>query len=335
VARLRVGIAGFGNMGQQFAQYLRACRADDVEIVGVSNRGPANRAVAERSFGLRATADIEELLAWGPDALLVASTTVAHAEQTVAAARRGVHVFCEKPIALTIEDADRMIRAATAGGIITGVNYSMRFIDAYLKIREMVRSGQLGTILSVTHIMTRDFGLYSAGARHRAVTEPEESGGWTVHHACHDLDFLYWINGEMTTACGVTATTVPGPGSEEVVHGLLTFAGGGVGTIGDSVCGIREHFTLVIGSAASVVLTGEKEQTLLRLKREGADRETLIPATDAKRKGGGLDDFVDCVRAGRRSLNDLRSARHSLAAALALRASAGSGRPEPIDRRQV
>ncbi len=332
MARLRFAIAGFGNMGQQFAEYLRTCRADDVELVGASNRGPANREVAERKFGLRATPDIEELISWKPDALLVASTSAAHADQTVAAARRGVHVFCEKPIALTLGEADRMIAAAEGAGIVTAVNYSMRFIDAYLKIRQIVRAGRLGAVLSITHVKTRDFGLYAAGARHRAVMEPEESGGWTVHHACHDLDFLYWLGGEMTTAYGATATTMTEKPSEEVVHGVLRFANGAVGTIGDSVCGIREHFTLIIGSAASIVLTGENERTALRLKEERTGREEIVPATDAKRKGGGLDDFVECVRAGRPSENDLRSARHSLAAALALRESASAGIPVAIDR---
>ncbi len=92
-----------------------------------------------------------------------------------------------------------MIAAVESAGVINVVNYSMRYIDAYLKIKGLVDSGQTGRILSICHFKTRAFGLYAAGARHRAVVEPEESGGWTVHHACHDIDFLYWINGPITS----------------------------------------------------------------------------------------------------------------------------------------
>ncbi|NJL72933.1 MAG: Gfo/Idh/MocA family oxidoreductase [Candidatus Competibacteraceae bacterium] len=259
--------------------------------------GSPEREIAERDYGLRATGDIEELLAWKPDCLLVASTSVAHAEQVLAASAKKVHIFCEKPIALNLADADRMIAAAT--GIITVVNYSMRFIDAYIKLRDMAAAGDFGTILSVTHMKTRGFGLYAGGARHRAVLEPQESGGWTVHHACHDVDFLYWLNGPMTSAYGLAASTFAG--SEEVVHGVLSFASGGVGTVGDSVCGIRDHYTLVIGSKAQAVLRSEHGSTELRFRREGETEDRLIPATDTKRKGGGIDHFLDCVRAGRPS----------------------------------
>jgi predicted dehydrogenase len=324
------GVIGFGNVGQHLTRHINGRLADRARIVAACNRGAAGCATAREAFGLAATQDVDEFFSKDLQFVVIASTSIGHAEQVVNAAGRGLAVFCEKPIALSLSDADRMIDAVERAGVVNAVNYSMRYIDAYQKIREMVRAGTMGEILAIRHSKTRAFGLYGAGARHRAVMEPQESGGWIVHHACHDLDFLSWINGAMTRVYARTATTVPGGRSEEVVLGLVDFANGAVGAIGDSVCCIRDHYTQIIGSRASLVLTGEKDQTVLRLHREGAAEAECIPARDEKEPGGGIDHFIECLAAGRQSANSLRSARHSLAAALAMRESALRGVPVEV-----
>jgi predicted dehydrogenase len=324
---LKGGVIGFGNVGQSLTRYINADPAGRARIVAACNRGPANLAVARDQFGLEATSHLDEMLDRTPDFVLVASTSASHADQVAAAAARGIHVFCEKPIALTLEDADRMISVARRAGVVTVVNYSMRFIDAYLRIRELALGGELGDVLVVRHSKTRGYGLHAAGARHRAVEEPEESGGWTVHHACHDIDFLYWVHGPIRRVYARTATTVPGGASEEAVLGIVDFADGAIGEISDSVCAVRDHYTQLIGKRASLVMSGEAGATVLRLRREGAGTDEIIRARDEKRPGGGIDHFLDCVIAGRPSPNDLGSARHSLAVALAMRESARTGLP--------
>jgi predicted dehydrogenase len=329
---LKGGVLGFGNIGQQMTRHIGEAWQGRARIVAACNRGPENLAVARDRFALAVTHDPAELLAMDLDFVLVTSTSAAHATQVVAAAARGLAVFCEKPIALTLADADRAIAAVERAGVVNVVNYSLRFIDAYRTIRELARSGELGRILAVHQLRTRGYGLHEAGARHRAVTEPRESGGWIVHHACHDIDFLSWVHAPITRAYARTATTVPGGSSEELVLGLVDFADGAVGSIGDSVCCIREHATLVVGSRASLAMSGEAGSTVLRLHREGSDHPEIIPARDEKRPGGGLDHFLDCVLARRPSPDSLASARHSLAVALAMGESARTGRPVDVPR---
>jgi predicted dehydrogenase len=327
---LKGAVIGFGNAGQQLTRHIGEAWQGRARVVAACNRGPENLAVARDRFGLAVTRDPAELLAMDLDFVLVTSTSAAHAAQVEAVAGQGLAVFCEKPIALTLEDADRAIAAVERAGVVNVVNYSIRFIEAYRTIRELARSGALGRILAVHHHRTRGYGLHEAGARHRAVTEPRESGGWTVHHACHDIDFLSWVHGPIARAYARTATTVPGGVSEEAVFGMVDFADGAIGSIGDSVCRIREHATLVIGSRASLAMSGEAGATVLRLHREGAERPETIPARDEKRPGGGLDHFLECVLAGRPSPDSLASARHSLAVALAMQESARTGRPVDV-----
>src|SRR5690606_14494971 len=232
-----------------------------------------------------------------------------------------------KPIALNLPDADAMIEAVERAGVINVVNYSLRFIDAYIRMKGMVDDGTLGDVLSVWTYRTRGWGLHAAGAPpHRAVVEPEESGGWTVHHACHDLDFLSWINGPITSVYGQTRTTLPDSDSEELVHAICNFRSGALGWIGDATCMMREHYSGIIGTRGQLALAGEHEDTVLRYWAEGQSESTIVPARDTKREGGGLDHFFDCIHRGVESPNALRSARHSLACSLAVRESARTGR---------
>jgi predicted dehydrogenase len=328
---LKGGVIGFGNMGQKLTGYINGMPELGARVVAACNRGSANLERAKSDFGLWATRDIDALLERGLDFVLVLSTSYAHADQVVKAARAGCHIFCEKPIALNLEDADRMISAVEQAGLVSVVNYGMRFNEAYLKIKQLVAAGEFGEVLAVTHAKMRGFGLYAAGARHRAVMEPGESGGWTVHHACHDLDFLAWLLGPIQSVHALTQSTAAVPGSEEIVLGTVLFSNGAIGSIADSVCGIRNHYTLIIGTKASLVMTGEGADTHCRLQREGMPEPKLLPFQDSKRPGEGLDHFFECIRSGTASPHSLRSARHSLAAALAMRESARRGEPVRIE----
>jgi len=320
-------VAGFGNIGRAVARFLREHRPGAARIVGVCDPSPAARETAERDFGLRAVASFDELLQPRPDFVVIASTSAAHAEQVIGAARAGCHVFCEKPVALSLADADRAIAAAETAGVVNQVNYSLRYIEAYRTLHTWMHEGRFGRPLALTHVRTRGFGLHAAGARHPAVTAPESSGGWAVHHACHGLDLLYWLNGAFTSVYGRTASTVPGGATEELVDATLVFANGATGHVVDSVCGIRDHYTLIVGEAGSAVLTGEREHTRLRFHAEGAPAEELVPVRDIKDPGAAFDGFFACIREGRPSPHSLREARVSLAAALALQESARSGQP--------
>jgi len=317
-------VAGFGNIGRSLTRFLREHRSSEVRILGACDPDPAAREIAARDFGLRTTSEFGELARSKPDFVIIASTSAAHAEQIEQAAAAGSHIFCEKPIALDLASADRAIAAAERAGVVNQVNYSLRYIEAYRTLHTWNQAGRFGRLLSLTHVRTRGYGLYTGGARHPAVTAPERSGGWTVHHACHGLDLLYWLNGPFASIYGRTLGTAPG-GAEELVAGIVTFASGAAGHIGDSVCSIRDHYTLLVGEAGSAVMTGEREHTVLRFRSEEAGADEVAPVRDVKDPGVAFDDFLACIRAGKPSPHSLREARVSLAAALALRQSARTG----------
>ena len=324
---LKGAVLGYGNMGRQLTRRINSSSRFDARVVATCDILEANRATARRA-GLRVIEDPTDLQAEALDFVIVSSTTDAHAEQVIAAADAGCHIFCEKPVALSLDEADRMVAATESRNLVTVVNYITRFNPGYQYLHRLVESGEVGNVLSIVHHRLRGFGLFEAGARHTAVLEPERSGGWTVHHACHDTDLLLWLGGAVNTAYGMTAST--GAPSEELVSALLRLESGAIAHIEDSVCGLREHYTRIIGSRASVVLTGENENSVCRVKREGREDEERVSVEDRKQPEAALAHFFDCIRDNQRSPVDLRSARKSLAVVLAIRRSAREGRPVTI-----
>jgi predicted dehydrogenase len=110
----------------------------------------------------------------------------------------------------------------------------------------------------------------------------------------------------------------------------VVFENGTIGQLGDSVCCIRDHYTQIIGTEASLIMSGEHEETELRFHREGERKPEIIPVRDTKHRGDGVNHFLECIRENKQSPNSLRSGRHSLVVALAMQESARSGQAVEI-----
>ena len=324
MGKLRGAVLGFGSVGQSLTRFTNQ-QCNDAEIVVASDCVPAALAIAKNEFDLAITDDPKQAIDMGIDFVMITASSAAHCELVKAAAGAGKHVFCEKPIALTLEDGYSMARTVEASGVVNVVNYSLRFISAYMKIKELIEKGILGEILSIWNIRTRGAGLHCSGTRHAAVVKANESGGWTLHHLCHGLDLLYWLLGPITSVYARTQSTLPQKESEEVIFSLVNFESGASGMAADTTCRLREHHTGVIGTSGSLVLSGEGEKTTLRIHCEGREHDELIPTVDQKPPGIGLVHFFDCIRTGMPSKCTIRDAIPSLSAALAVQQSARAG----------
>jgi predicted dehydrogenase len=128
----------------------------------------------------------------------------------IAALERGTHVFCETPIAFTLEDVDAMIAAAQSSGKLLLVAQVMRFVDAYVYIRDTVRSGELGK--PQVAVASR----LSSG-HHRGRRPAAKFGEPVVELMIHDFDYLNWLIGKPTAVRG---TGFPGP-TGEVDYALI------------------------------------------------------------------------------------------------------------------
>ena len=113
---------GFGSTGRQLTTYINQTRPDVAQIVVACDVAQPQLDLAKETYGLVTTPSAAELIAMDLDFVLVASSNHAHAGQVVMAAEAGKHIFCEKPIALSLTEADRMIAAVETAGVVNVVN---------------------------------------------------------------------------------------------------------------------------------------------------------------------------------------------------------------------
>ncbi|MDF2824687.1 MAG: dehydrogenase [Mycobacterium sp.] len=181
---LRFGLIGTGWIGRFHADSL-AQRVDGAALVAVAD---PNIQAAQAIGAARSYADPQRLID-DPDvdAVAISSPAATHTDLVVAAARAGKHVFCEKPMALTLEDADRAIAAADAAGVALQVGFNRRFDPDFAAAHDAVVGGSIGTP-QLLRSLTRDPGISTEVA---ARVRP-----WTIFNETliHDFDTLCWLN---------------------------------------------------------------------------------------------------------------------------------------------
>lgn len=193
--QLRFGLIGTGWIGRFHAETL-ASRLPNTTLVAVADPNlDAALAIVSAPFATLAPAGAPQAYADplaliadpNVDAVAISSPATTHAELVVAAARAGKHVFCEKPMALTLADADRAIQAADDAGVALQVGFNRRFDPDFLAAHDAIVAGSIGTP-QMLRSLTRDPGISADVA---ARVKP-----WTIFNETliHDFDTLCWLN---------------------------------------------------------------------------------------------------------------------------------------------
>lgn len=181
---LSFGLIGAGWIGSFHADTL-ANRLPTTRLVAVADPVAA---AAERFSGTRHYRDPLALIADpSVEAVAICSPATSHTDLVVAAAQAGKHVFCEKPMALTLDDADRAIAAAEAAGVALQVGFNRRFASDFADMHARIVDGAIGTP-QLLRSLTRDPGISPEVA---ARVKP-----WTIFNETliHDFDTLCWLN---------------------------------------------------------------------------------------------------------------------------------------------
>jgi predicted dehydrogenase len=173
---IKAGIVGLGWWGKTLVESGE--NSDAIRFVAGTTRTvtPEVEAFAKQK-GLRLTADYQAMLAHDIDAVVLATPHSMHATQVMAAAAAKKHVYCEKPFTLTKREAEDAIAAVTKAGVTLAVGYNRRFHPEMTKLRDMIRAGELGTILHVEATMTFPNALFINPAHWRADKAETPLGG--------------------------------------------------------------------------------------------------------------------------------------------------------------
>lgn len=147
---IRVGIAGLGRSGWAIHAHLLAPITDKFQVVAVTDEDENRRAEAIERFRCQAYENFDELLAdRNVELVVVALPSFLHAPASLAAMQAGKHVVCEKPMAVSLEEADAMVAAAAATDQIFTVFQQRRYNPDFVKVREIIDSGLLGRIVQI------------------------------------------------------------------------------------------------------------------------------------------------------------------------------------------
>jgi len=189
---MNVGLVGAGFMGSIHAKIYSEL---GVEIRGIAClESDRARKLTEEFGGRYLVNDFESLLYDSSiDIIDICTPTYTHREHVIKAAEAGKHIICEKPIGLTIEDADEIIDVTTKAGIKFMVAHCIRFWPEYHIARDIVLGGDLGKPLVVTAKRLSSSPEWHS-SDHRKLS-PEFSGGAVIDIGIHDLDYLTWVFG--------------------------------------------------------------------------------------------------------------------------------------------
>jgi myo-inositol 2-dehydrogenase/D-chiro-inositol 1-dehydrogenase len=183
---IRFALFGAGRIGRMHAENL--VRRTDAELAYVVDTKPeAARALAE-PLGARQADAAQALADPAVDAVLIASSTGSHADLSIAAARAGKAIFCEKPVDLTLPRVDACIRAVRKARVPMFVGFNRRFDPHFRALKERLAAGAVGKVEQVI-ITNRDPGL--PDLRFLAT-----SGGLFLDFTVHDFDMARWLLGE-------------------------------------------------------------------------------------------------------------------------------------------
>jgi myo-inositol 2-dehydrogenase / D-chiro-inositol 1-dehydrogenase len=259
-----VGLIGAGQIGKIHAQNLSR-RVPNARLVAIADSNmEAAKSVAALTGVVDVESDYRELLRKKDvDAVIVATPTFMKLEIVKEAVEAGKHIFCEKPIALALSDADEMLRAVQRGGTKFQPGYQRRFDPSYLRVKRAVDSGEIGTML-LLRSNTRDPPQKVTGW-----ADPKVSGGIFLDTSSHDYDVIRWLSGSEAVsvmADGVTTayTDLKALGDQDTTMTIIKLANGALAHVDAcrvSVYGYDIRAEVVGTEGAAIMDMGKSSET--------------------------------------------------------------------------
>ena len=314
------------------------------KLVGVATRNPDNaRAFAQKHHLKFTTTNVEELVT-RPDIDVVCITTPsgAHLEPALAAVRAGKHVVVEKPIEITTERADELLRAADAAGVKVSPIFQARFGEGARTIKAAVEAGRFGRlVLASAYVKWHRSVAYYSGWKGSLKLD---GGGALINQAIHGIDLLQWLAGMPSEVfCWTARRVYQHIEAEDTATAALKYPGGALGAIEASTAlwpGWQRRIE-ICGESGSAMLEDDHVSHWQFRDEQPGDDAIRAKKIDAKMRSGAsepgaisfeghrrqIQDLIDAVREKRPLAIDGHEARKAVALIRALYTSAELGTP--------
>jgi len=316
-------------MGMIHATNLR--RLPEAKLVAVAHRDLAKAKRAAAQLEVEHSYDnVPGLLAHpGLDAVIIASPTQFHPDAVIAAAAAKKHIFCEKPLALTLAECDAAIAAVARAGVVLHVAFNRRFDPPYVAARRRIAAGDIGTPV-IFRSVSRD--------RELAPVSYHESGSGPlfIDMGIHDCDVARWLTGDEVAEVHAFGGNIVSPelariGDSDAGMANLRFNGGALGNIElfrQALYGY-DIFTEVIGTKGAVRIDHLRQTPLTVLKPEGIAHDAFTGFLTRYEQAFAeeLKAFVQSVLKDSGALVTGEDSKRALAIALAADRSRRENRP--------
>ena len=298
-APLRVGLAGLGSMGRNHLRNLAA--REDVTLAAVADPAEETLATAVDQTGARGYTDPLDMLDEERlDAIVIAAPTTLHHRIALQAIERGVAALVEKPLATTVAEGRALVEAAERRGVLLQAGHIERFNPAVVALGERLRAGALSRVFSIKTLRAGPF-----PARIRDV-------GVAVDLATHDVDIMCHLAGGRPDRVYAETTQHIHTSHEDLVFGLLHFAGGTVGLLDVNWLTPEKQRRITVLGEEGMFQVDYLSQSLTFTRGTAhiaptyldgyaptfAGETVQLPVTPAEPLRRELDAFFDAIRTG-------------------------------------
>jgi predicted dehydrogenase len=335
----RVAAVGLGRWARVIANGVR--RSPKLELVACYTRDPASRAAFAQQYGCAAVDSFEALLADpSVEGVMVTTPNDVHAPLIVQAAEAGKHVFVEKPIANTLDDAARIVEACREQNVRLAVGHSARRLGGARKIGQMLADGALGRVSLIEASFSNDRALELTPDRWRWFKD-KSPGGPLIRLAVHHIDTLHSLFGPIDTVSAQLKRLYSRAEVDDLALLICSFERGPLAYIGTSWSTAGIYTVNVYGTAGAVFYNvdfstwhsaeTDAHSTLHFQARDSTQRQPISFETiDMYR--AELEDWAEAARAGREPEIDGMGGASALAVVWAALESAESGRTVKVKR---
>ncbi len=275
---VKIGMLGFGSMGKTHTFALKnlpffyPSLPFDVELKGVCTKTPEKAHLASETFGYEFAATNEDELIYSKeiDVIDVSTPNIYHFDTLIKAMNEGKHIYCEKPLCVSAEQAKILKETAEKTGVTFGMVFNNRFIPAIMRAKQIIDEGRLGRILS-----------FNAAYYHSSASDVNKNAGWKQNKdicgggvlfdlGSHVIDLVHMLCGDISKVTAVSQIAYPErrgmdgelwqTNADEAFYMICDLKCGGVGTV-----------------TASKVHTGTNDDVIIEIYGEkGAIKYSLM-----------------------------------------------------------
>ena len=345
--KIRVGFIGSGKIAQ-VRHIPEAALREDVEIAGYFNRTRSKAEEMAEKFGGKIYENYMEMLEDDTiDAVVVSVANILHAEITIEALKRGKHVLCEKPMAMTLEDSELMVETAEETGKVLNIAHNQRLSGAHMRAKKLIEEGAIGNILTFRttfgHGGPEEWSS-SPGKDVWFFFEDAAGMGAMADLGIHKTDLIEYLTGQKVVEVSAMLGTLDKKGSggslisvDDNAVCVYRLSGGALGTMSVSwtYYGPEDNSTIIYGTEGIMYIFDDPSYPLKIIKKN-REVETFdvdsIQTNENQSTSGVMNTFIEGIVSGEETILSGKEILSAMRAVFACEESDEEGKTVTIEK---